>query len=299
MCKELKLKIIDCVNYCYISDGRDGYRSSSSLEQYLYDGEKPEKTNKDAWYKLSKIPSKIQIMLRDEYVNKRYELKKGYKPNGLMPKTISYDDYGRDEYEDIRGLYKLVYDIKPGVLTDIPFEISTIFKKEDMKLVENKYDAESDLLTQIEEPEILYQEHSCVVTSAKMFKIIREYVKKNIDTDAAIITTDCDSRFLVKKKILLFEPEAISYNENSGTRRKPKWVTKSIKTKSVEVLDIAPYGRGLGISVPHQIVGNNYEDCNRKVDEYLKKLIKEINSKWCECPRCKGFGILEDVENEN
>ena len=71
MCKELKLKIIDCVNYCYISDGRDGYWSSSSLEQYLYDGEKPEKTNKDAWYKLSKIPSKIQIMLRDEYVNKR------------------------------------------------------------------------------------------------------------------------------------------------------------------------------------------------------------------------------------
>ena len=34
-------------NYCYISDGRDGYWSSSSLEQYLYDGEKPEKTNND------------------------------------------------------------------------------------------------------------------------------------------------------------------------------------------------------------------------------------------------------------
>ena len=47
----LKLKVINCKNYIYIAN--EDYFGVADLTRYLFDGEVPEKTNKDRWFKNS------------------------------------------------------------------------------------------------------------------------------------------------------------------------------------------------------------------------------------------------------
>ena len=37
----------------------------------------------------------------------------------------------------------------------------------------------------------------------------------------------------------------------------------------------------------------NYQDLQNKVEKFLTELISQINKKYCECPTCKGWGIIE------
>lgn len=82
------------------------------MDNFLFDGQVAEKTNKDKWYKLNKIPSEVLGKKPDERINKRYELKAGYQPTELMPNIITMEMYDSDEYEDIMWLYSLKYDTK-------------------------------------------------------------------------------------------------------------------------------------------------------------------------------------------
>ena len=102
-----KFKVIDCENYIYIAR-EDRY--CSGMGNYLFDGQTAETTNKDKWYKLSKIPTEVLEKKPDERVNKRYELKAGYQPTELMPSVITMEMYESEEYEDVIGLYTLKYD---------------------------------------------------------------------------------------------------------------------------------------------------------------------------------------------
>ncbi len=44
------------------------------------------------------------------------------------------------------------------------------------------------------------------------------------------------------------------------------------------------------------IDGENYVDLQNKVENYLSELMKQINKNYCECPNCKGWGIVEVKE---
>jgi len=169
-----KFNVIDCENYIYISK-TDRY--CWGMSDLLFDGKAAESTNKDKWCRLSKIPTEILKKKPDERINKRYELKAGYQPTELMPSVITMEMYNSDEYEDVIGLYTLKYDTKEGGYEPIEFEISTIYKRRDFEFVPNKYNAEVDLITQIECPEEAYQDMPCKLTSGQMFTIIRNYVK--------------------------------------------------------------------------------------------------------------------------
>lgn len=41
------------------------------------------------------------------------------------------------------------------------------------------------------------------------------------------------------------------------------------------------------------IIGENYQDLQNKVEKFLTELMSQINKKYCECPTCKGWGIVE------
>lgn len=69
----LKLKVINCKNYIYIAD--EDYYGVTDLTRYLFDGEVPEKTNKDRWFKLNSIPKVVAAKQEDKRINVRYELK--------------------------------------------------------------------------------------------------------------------------------------------------------------------------------------------------------------------------------
>ncbi len=292
-----KFKVIDCENYIYIS--RDD-RYNSEMGSFLFDGQAAETTNKAKWYKLNKIPTEILEKKPDEKVNKRYEIKEGYSPTELMPGIITMDMYNSDEYDDVIGLYVLKYDTKEGGYEPIEFEISTIYKRRDFEFVPNKYCAESDLMTQIEYPEIAYQDMPCKLSSEQMFSVIRNHVKQNIDLQYAKITSDYDFHFEVSRNIGLANPytKMVDINNSwANKRRKPKWVTRTISTKQVTILNLkrssSDKNYGEDCDLAPEIIGENYTDLAEKVDKYLKELMASINKNYYECPNCKGWGVVE------
>lgn len=294
----IKFKVINCKNYIYIANN-ESY-SMRNLTRYLFDGKAPEKTNNNNWFKLSKIPEVVSVEQEDKHINIRYELKAGYTPTKLMPQIITQEMEDTGEYEEVIGLYNYKYDTIPGEYEPIEFEIKEIYSREDFEFVQNVYGAETSLLTQIEYPEEAYQDEPCKIDSKRMLQIIRSYVKANIDTSVATITSDYDFHFEVKKRIPLADPYNILVDKNNSLfnkRRKPQWVNKMISEKSATIINLkdgsksSDYGNDC-VKAP-SIVGENYQDLQNKVEKYLSELMSQINKKYCECPTCKGWGIVE------
>lgn len=294
----LKLKVINCKNYIYIAN--ENYYGIKDLTRYLFDGEVPEKTNKDEWFKLPDIPKTVFAKQEDKRINIRYELKAGYTATELMPQIITQEMKDTGEYEEVIGLYSYKYDTISGEYEPIEFEIKEIYAREDFEFVPNKYNAKTDLLTQIEYPEEAYQDNPCKLDCDEMLQIIRNYVKANIDINVATITSDYDFHFEVKKRIPLADPYNILVDKNNSLfnkRRKPKWVNKMISEKSATIIHFknsstsTDYGRNC--IVAPSIIGENYQDLQNKIEKYLSELMAQINKKYCECPACKGWGIVE------
>ena len=70
---------------------------------------------------------------------------------------------------------------------------------------------------------------------------------------------------------------------------------KYLILKSGEIKEkVSSTSYGENCHVAPAIVGENYADLNEKVTKYLDGLMEEINKKYCECPHCKGWGIIEE-----
>lgn len=295
-----KFDVIDCSNYVYITT-TDYY----NIKNCLFDGESAQPTYKEKWYKIDKIPDEILQKQPNKRINERYELKAGYRPTDLMPSVITMEMYKSGEFDEVMGLYTCKYDTEDGGYEPINFEISTIYSRKDFEFVPNKYDARVDLLTEIEYPEEAHQDMPCKLTSEQMFTIVRNHVKRHIDTRYAKITSDYDFHFEVVKNIALADPlqEMVDANNSLiNKKRKPKWVSRTIASKKTTILNIkrSPNDCNYGddCHVIPSITGKNYANLIQKVDKYLDKLMSTINKNYCECPNCKGWGIVE-VENES
>lgn len=301
-----KFQVIQCKDYIYISEGKKEkssyYSSSSVLPNLLFDGEKAEKTYKDRWYKLSKIPTCVQKKSQDKHINIRYELKDGYTPSDLMPKVINLESLYETEYSEISGLYKRVYDIDEGIWEDILFEIEVIYIKDDFEWIQKKYQSSPDLISQIEFHPDLLQEVPCRISSEDMYGIIRSYVKANINPLVATVTSDYDFHFEVKRKIIIAEPYSYNVDTNaSNKRKKPNWVKKWVNSKEETVLNIkskaSDSNYGTDCRLAPVIYGHNQLDLEEKVNAYLTQLMEDINIQYKECPHCKGWGIIKESKN--
>lgn len=291
----INFKVIDCKNYIYISKSD---KWDYDCSKYLFDSKVAESTNKEAWYRLDKIPTTILEKKLNEHINERYELKAGYTATNMLPQVIKQEEI--DEYEEVLGLYTYKYDLVSGGYKEIEFTIEKVYEREDFVFIPNKYNAQTDLITQIEYPEEVYQDKPCRINSTTMFKLIRNYVKAHIDTSVATIKSDYDFHFEVVKKIALAEPYGIRVDINNSfinTRRKPRWVDRMISTKEVTIINFkdkptsTDYGKECRVAP--SIVGENYIDVQERVENYLSELMKQINKKYCECPNCKGWGVVE------
>lgn len=63
----LKFKVINCKNYIYIAN--EDYYGTKDLTRFRFDGEMPEKTNKDKWFKLMSIPKVVSMKQQDKRIN--------------------------------------------------------------------------------------------------------------------------------------------------------------------------------------------------------------------------------------
>ena len=292
--------------------------SSDQLRNIHFDRVAPAPSWKPYWYKVKDIYVKAEKYTPPTQKPVSYILKPEYVATEALPKELSLTDL---DWEDSRrGLYDYVMEDIPGsyekvdVIIDVVAELEGNLVQEVIHYpVYGRYpntdgknyvikntEIKLGLIDEITTPEILREERPCELSSADSFKIIRTYVKDNIDPKVATISDDYDFCMAVEKRIPLAEKEEYKVDENfnffSRRKRKPKFVTKYRVDRKKEIYRIAPRLDGkVYDKYPEAptFKGENARNLKANIDEYLTALIREINRPLHDCPHCKGMGVIE------
>lgn len=273
----------------FISDNTEnnGY-FCSKIPNLFFDGKKLEATYKQNWYKLTKLPEKIQKKGADTYINNRYELKAGFPVSKLTPQIIMKEDW--DDDSEISGLYIYKYDKVEGTLEDMNFDIELLSEEDNFYVEKPKYKGTPSFMTALTTHPSLHTERPCSLSGKEFYKIIRNHVKLNINPKYAKISLDYDICLSVEKVI---SHEPISYTVDVGTKRKANYQTRYRNSRVVKVFETSPEGYS---NYPKQvgITAKNQKELEEKIDNYLEDLMKKINEPFIECECCKGLGVILD-----
>lgn len=313
----------------YNSDS--SYNRYSNLNHYIINDKVPKSTFDQYWNFIEEEPKKItqpQSSKRDNY---RYVLKDKSMisdkiPLQLQKDEVSYndEDYGlkwKEAYSHLSSLYNLEWDEieQPDKIIDFTYE--QILEVDELRNIKdinweiyrtswthegtrkvNIDDFKYQLIDKIIFPKIYYQQH-CPVTlpSKRLYDIIRFYIKSNIDLKVAEITSDYDFCFTVKKRVKLQEPKEIKVEQlkaNGKSFSKPKFTTKIHHyAGSYEIFKMTHKEKGYsGYPILPDLIAENINKLEEKVDNILNKLIEFINKPVSICPCCNGTG-LEQKEN--
>lgn len=287
--EKIKIICIKADNGIFISSNLDNksYYGSGNLNSYYFDNEKAETTFRSDWFKINKIPEKVQKMGQTKYENIRWELKKGYPISELTPAILtSNPQYQESAYYEVGNLYEMRRDEIPSELEDVEFELNLI---EGGKFVKENFKVNYGLLDQLTVLPAMLPNKPCSISGEDLYKMIRDRVNREIDNHYARVTSNYDFCFTVQKVIKLVDPEP--YKSDIGTKRKPHVVTKYRNERTVTVFQSAPKAYQ-SYTVQQGIVANNYEELEEKVETYISDLIKEINKPLQDCPHCKGLGVI-------
>jgi len=310
----------------YFTDNINNERyHNTKINDLKFDGEKPEKSFHCDWFIIKDFPKMVTMEEQQADINKRFELK---EPEFFkdLPKIIKLEDvlieeannennyekqYTQD-FENKRSLYAFKSDPQPPKDIPIDFEFVVVGKLEKIsgkipfkyKVQSTEWDIDGtmdltnndivkNLIDKIVTPSILHHELPSKITSHNAYKIIRQYIKQNINLNYATITSDYAFCFTVEKLIQLNEEEEYIVNENILTKRKPKYVKRYRKSRKVPIFEMTWSPENYSGYTPIKgFVGKNEKDLKDKIDKYLKDLIIEINKPLVECSYCNGEGVI-------
>ena len=136
----------------------------------------------------------------------------------------------------------------------------------------------------------------CKLGIKETYDIIRTFIKDNINSQVAEISTDYDFCFAVSKKIKLAKEYTYQVDVNSSIffdrkKKKPKYETRLQSNRLVKIFEMCheKYQSYTPI-IPFE--AENKEALKLYIDNYLEHLIQIINEPVCECPNCNGSGII-------
>ena len=296
-----------------------------SLPNLIFNGsEKVEPTFDRNWFFLKSAPLKIQKVESSKKENWRYELKDKtladrFKTEYKIEDIINYDnDCGfKLEFFEIKGLYEEKFDTLPERLVDVEFKLIQLAEIEEIKnptfsyKVVDRYkqeitekDVTYNSISKIITPSILLPQTPVSITSEQMYKLVRAYIKENINTKVSVITSDYDFCFTVKKRVTL--AETCSYVRDEviwgKSRRKPKKIEVFVDSRDVQIFEMTNAKDNYkGYTVIGGMKGSSVEDLQSKIDGYLKNLVDFINEPVVECANCLGKGVTfpQIVKNDN
>ncbi len=320
----MNVLVIKHPNGFYINAGID-FKSSV----YLFDGKEPTPTFDKFWFNISQFPKSVQRWERQPNINFRYVLRDMSLLSDRVKKEFAreevaeydqsaYDWIWKPEYATLRSLYELVSDPQPDKLSDIEFSANLIFEvdheAQELKTFSYPVNRNSSknsgfdeitntalrhrLLDEITIPNLYLNERPCKLTSKQTYNIVRQHVKLHINPQFAVVTSDYDFCFTVKKRIKLAVPVKYSVDINntnifSKRKKKPIYEDRYHTTKEVEIFEMTSMeDKYKGYTPIPGIEGENEEDLKNKLDAYLEDLMSYINEPMEECPNCKGNGIL-------
>ncbi len=315
-----KLAFIDTKNGCFLSDNPS--YGETELARYFIDGKKPVLSFNKKWVCVESKPKKIEVSVNQPDINHRYELIDKSLASDKFPEILNredvayYDQYEyswiwKPEYKHKESLYELKSDPQPDILQEVPFEIEKTIHYD--KIEEHNgfsypavgqgtfgndnfdltgEDVNYSLLETIVNADIALPMRPCFLTSKQSYEIIRRFIQDNIDPKIAKITSDYRFCFTVKKRIPI-EPESYTIDENLFTKRKPRLKTRWRREREVEIFEMTHSEENYqGYTPIKGFEGQNIKNLKQNIDEYLDKLIKEINKPLEECSNCNGRGVL-------
>lgn len=297
----------------------------------LVNDKKLDGTHSKYWYFL---PDETEIVsykekVADAHVLKGYTLKDPEMfVEGKIPLQLSVDDvkqyYDDDEdqtmwehHNNIRPLYEPVYEKVVGGYQEVEFEaeckgvvegdlerpIETTFRVKhdgafgsgEVKPVKLENMVHYGELDRILTPEFAIHNKPCALTSKQTYDIIRTFVKDHIDPKEAIITSDYDFCFTVKKKVAVkpWVRTTEQKTRNGRSYRTPKYKNQTIDHKQVEVFEMTHGEKGYqNYTVIKGFTANNLKELVDVIKVYLEELVGYINNPVSECEHCRGTGHM-------
>ncbi len=287
----LKLIAIKTKDKIYISDNiENSSYFNSVISNRLFDDTNAKITYKPYWYEIEKLPTIVKQKSPDTYTNYRYELKAGFPSNDMIPLIIHESTLEGTMYEEMSGMYDRKCDKVEGIYEAIEFDIEVISELENFYIEKPKYPYSVSIIDSISIHPVLHPERPSSISGVELYRIIRSYIKNNINPLYAEISSDYDFCLTVHKKIKFTEPE--KYSVNIG-KRKTKLETRYRLDRKVTIFESAPKAYQ-SYTVQQGISGKNYQDLENKIEKYLSDLIQEINKPLIDCPSCKGLGVILD-----
>lgn len=296
-----EISVIKIPNGCVVN------KNESS---WLFDGEKATTTYMGGWWKLNKVPEHI-VRKYIKRVNERWELR--YDIPGAL-KVIAdsearhWDD-DKDECvwynPDLAPLYNYASDhvevqeevefsLKDlGTITEFIESGSIMLPGKEVLLAA----LEHHLVDRIFVPEpILLNERPCEIPDYKLYTILRDYLRKNLDYNVVQLK-DYDDSLSVDKIIILDEPEPYTslYTPGGTKRKKPKIeyrTTRKVRVYAVYVGQRGASNAQYGYEPLQPIAAGSPKELETKILEFLENLVVELNTPLKDCPHCKGMGVV-------
>jgi hypothetical protein len=299
----------------------DSWDNKTSLTSCFFNGKKPLPTFHESWVFVDEEINKVEVEESQPNINYRWELIDISMESEKIPlilKAIYDNEYGwqlEEGYEYLSSLYKLTFDKQPNIMVEIPFDFKIILEVDDIKEFQGfEYpvqktqwthdgltnltpdDVTYQILDKIMFPEIMLPLRPCKFTSEQMYKIVRQYIKQNINYEYATISSDYDFCFEVKKKIKLdnpYESKTEVTKTNGKSYHPPRYNTKYVKDRSISIFEMTYSPKNYSNHTPiPEMWGENIEDLKDRVDKYCQELIEAINKPLVDCPHCHGEGVI-------
>ena len=328
----MKITAIKTKKGYYLSANPAKDYGDSGLLGYLFNGKAPESTFDKRWIfvQATSKPILIEKEVSQPAINYRYELiDKSMitdKIKEVFPRDVvsecnenGYDWYWKKEYAHLASLYELKSDEQPKIRKLVDYELDIVMEIDEIKKHEGfSYQVQKtnwahegttaltekairhQLIDSIVFPSIILQNKPSKLTSFQAYKIVRQYIKDNINPKYAEITSDYEFCFTVKKRLEFSEPESFTVDVNnnifSTRKRKPKMVQKYQKARLSDAIFEMTHANSnyKGYTAIQGFEGKDQTDLKQKIDFYLKNLIEFINTPLVDCPICKGTGFIKE-----
>ncbi len=148
-------------------------------------------------------------------------------------------------------------------------------------------------------PEFMLHKRPCKLSSEQSYKIVRQYIKDNIDRKQALIDSDYSFCFSINKIVETkpYPTKKEKYTPRGNSYKPPRFEHGKANTKKVSIFrmtwDRADKGKGYGdYPVIAGFEGDSLADLKLNVKAYLENLMETINTPLKECPNCSGHGVL-------
>ncbi len=312
--QEFNLFVIELGKGYLIKDKIEGY-NRSTIEQLEFNGVRVEKTFHNGWFSTLTLDNCLLVIPEKKEVD-YYVLKENILETPELPKKLDKIDYE----SETRAFYDTVYKTIPEEKQEVKLDKEIVCKIDDIektkgfsfyvknpsypnsqpgyKITEDK--AIHQLIDKIIFPKPALALRPTKLSSVDSYEIIRNYINDNIDPKYAEVTSNYEFCLTVTKKIPLLETIEYTYDDNFnifGKKRKPKF-KKGYRTERKQVVyECAPFKDGKvysGYTPCIEFKGESYEDLVLNINNYLERIIKEINEPLIDCPHCKGQGVISD-----